>query len=111
MKSVMIAAAALVAFASAASAFERPTVLSYGEYKVEAETFELGAGTEFVLGNGIVLTPMIVALDTANDNFDFDRAELNVSYGVNQNVDLYATIETDADLDYSETTLGFKIQY
>lgn len=38
MKSVMITAAALVAMTGFAMAGERPTILGYGEYAVEAET-------------------------------------------------------------------------
>ena len=45
MKSVMIAAAALVATVTMASAGERPTILGYSEYAVEAETFAVGAGS------------------------------------------------------------------
>ncbi len=111
MKSVMIAAAAMVAMtASFAAAAERPTILGYSEYAVEAETFELGAGAEFVIGNGLILTPMIAGFGTTED-FDFNRAELKASYGLNENVSLYGKIKSDADLNYDEAVLGASFQF
>ena len=111
MKKIMIATVALFAAASAASAFERPTLLSYGEYTVEAQDVELGVGTEFILDGGLTITPWVVATDTGADSLTFDHAAINVAYGVNENVDLYGKVETDSDLNYSETTIGFKLQY
>ena len=111
MKSVMIAAAAMVAMTTSfAAAAERPTILGYSEYAVEAETFELGAGAEFIVGNGLILTPMIVGFGPSED-FQFDRAELKASYGLNENVDLYGKIKTDEDLNYDETVLGVALQF
>jgi hypothetical protein len=110
MKSVMIAAAALVAMTSFAAAAERPTILGYSEYAVEAETFELGAGAEFVVNDRLIVKTMVVGFGTDED-FQFDRLELNASYGINENVDLYGKLETDEDLNYSETTLGIALQF
>lgn len=110
MKKIMFATAALVAFASAAAAFERPTVVGYGEYSVEAESIEIGAGAEFVLADRFLLTPMFVGTgDTGS--FDFDHAALNVSYGVNKNFDVYGGLTTDADFNYSDLVIGVKVQY
>jgi hypothetical protein len=110
MKSVMTAVAAIALTAGAASAFELPTAVGYSEYAVEAETFELGAGAEFVIGNGLILTPMIAGFGTTED-FDFNRAELKASYGLNENVSLYGKIKSDADLNYDEAVLGASFQF
>lgn len=109
MKSVMIAALAMTV-ATAAIAAERPTVVGYSEYAVEAKTFELGAGAEFILGDSLIVTPMVIGFGEA-EAFDFDRLEVKASYGVNENVDLYGKVKTDADLDYSETVLGASFQF
>ncbi len=109
MKSVMIAAAAFATMATMASA-EAPTFLGYSEYAIEAETFELGAGAEFIVADSLILTPMVIGFGTTED-FQFDRAELKASYGLNENVGLYGKIKTDSDLNYSETVLGASFQF
>ncbi len=110
MKSVMIAAAAITAMATMASAADRPTFLAYSEYAIEAETFELGAGAEFIVADRVIVTPMLIGFGT-NEDFAFDRAELKASYGVNENVDLYGKIATDSDLNYEEATVGVAFQF
>lgn len=109
MKSVMIAAA-LVAMTGSAMAGERPTILGYGEYAVEAETLELGAGAEFIVSDRLVVTPMVIGYGTTED-FNFDRLEVKASYGINDNVGLYGKIESDEDLNYAETTVGVALQF
>lgn len=109
MKSVMIATAALVATATVAMA-EIPTFVGYSEYAVEAETFELGAGAEVIVAGGLILTPTLVAFGTAED-FDFNRAELKASYGLNENVGLYGKLKTNADFEYDEAVIGASFQF
>ena len=109
MKSVMIAAAALVAMTGVAAA-EVPTFVGYSEYAVEAETFELGAGAEFILADRLILTPTLVGFGTA-DEFDFDRLEVKASYGLNENLDMYGKLKTDADFKYDEAIVGVAFQF
>lgn len=108
MKSVMIAAA-LIATATVATA-EVPTFVGYSEYAVEAETFELGAGAEFIVADGLILTPTLIGFGTSKD-FDFNRAELNASYGLNENVGLYGKLKTNADFEYDEAVIGASFQF
>lgn len=109
MKSVMIAAAALVATATVAMA-DTPTFVGYSEYAVEAQTFELGAGAEFIIADGLILTPTLVGFGTSSD-FDFNRAELKASYGLNENINLYGKVKTDADFKYDEAVVGVAFQF
>mgnify|MGYP000175578369 CR=1 FL=1 len=110
MKSVMIAAAAITAMATMASAADRPTILGYSEYAVEAESFETGVGAEFIVADSVLITPMIIGSGDVN-NFAFDHAELKAKYGVNENIDLYGKIASDADFNYAETTVGVAFQF
>ncbi len=110
MKSVMLATVALAMTATFASAADRPTFVGYSEYSVEAETFELGAGAEFIVADGLILTPTLVAYGTSED-FDFNRAELKASYGLNENVGLYGTLKTNADFEYDEAVIGASFQF
>jgi opacity protein-like surface antigen len=110
MKSVMIAAAALAMTATVATAADRPTIVGYSEYAAEAKTFELGTGAEFILGDAVILTPMLIGSGTSSD-FDFTRVEVKASYGLNENVDLYTKVKTDADLNYDELVVGASFQF
>ena len=108
MKASMIAAAALVAMVTMASA--QPTFLAYSEYAVEAETLELGAGAEFVVTDSVLVTPVVVGFGT-QDTFDFDHAEFKVEYLVNENWTVFGRVETDADFDYADTFIGAELQF
>lgn len=110
MKSVMIAAVAVLGMATVASAGERLPLIGYSEYAVEAQTFELGVGTEFVVADKLVIAPAIVGFGPSDD-FNFDRLEVKASYGLNDKVDLYGKVETDADLHYAETTVGVAFRF
>ena len=109
MKAILMTTTAFVAMAGVASA-ETPTAVGYSEYAVEAKTFELGAGAEFIVADGLILTPTVVGFGEA-DAFEFDRLEVKASYGLNENVDLYGKIKTDADLNYDETVIGASFQF
>lgn len=110
MKSVMLAAAALVATISFAAAAERPVILGYTEYAVEAETFEVGVGTEFAVGEKVTVAPLAIGFGPDED-FAFDRLEVRVTYDLNDNVDLYTELKTDEDLNYDETLVGVAFRF
>lgn len=108
MKTTLMATAAV--FAMAGFAVAQPTVVGYGEYSVEAQTFETGIGAEFIVADSVLITPMIVGSGDV-DAFDFDHAEVKASYGLNENIDLYGKVKSDADFNYAETTVGVAFQF
>lgn len=110
MKVIMIAAATILGTTVMATAADRPTLLGYSEYAVEAETLEVGVGAEAFIANGVSVTPMLVGLGPTED-FKFDHAEVQVDYQVDQNWTLYGRVETDEDFDYKDTFVGAKLRF
>ena len=110
MKNIMLATVALTAMVTMASAGDRPTIVGYSEYAVEAQSFEAGVGTELLIGNKLLVTPMVSGSGSGED-FAFDHAEVKAKSGLNENVDLYGKITTDSDLNYAETTIGVAFQF
>ncbi len=109
MKSVMIAVTALVAMTGMAMA-ETPTFVGYSEYAVEANSFEIGAGAELYVLDGFYLTPMVIGNGDV-DAFDFTRAEVKATYVVNENIDVYGKIKTDADFNYDDAVVGVAFRF
>lgn len=108
MKTLVIAAAIATVFGFSASAGEL-AVLGGVEYAIEAETFEATAGVEYATG-ALTVTP-VVTLDDAAGDVDFVSAEVTVDYAVTRSVSAYATVETDADWEYEETTVGLALKF
>lgn len=108
MKSVMLAAVAGLALATAASAAD-VSYLGYGEYAVEAQTFEVGVGAELGFGQ-LTITPTLIGSDVAG-SFDFDHAEVRADFAVNANVTAYGKIATDDELRYDEATVGVAFKF
>jgi hypothetical protein len=107
MKSVILATAiamtSTAAFAADGSLLPIP-VMGSVEYAVEAETTSFDLGTYIGIGN-FGVSPLANFSDTSG-SFDFDGAEVTATYMFGSNVDLYATIEADADFEYTEATVG-----
>ena len=108
MKSVMLAAVAGLALASAASAAD-VSYLGYGEYAIEAQTFEVGVGAAVGFGN-LTVTPTVIGSDVAG-SFDFDHVEVRADYAVNTNVTAYGKVATDDELRYDEAVLGVAFKF
>jgi hypothetical protein len=79
------------------------------EYAIEADEFEATAGMEIGIDR-FTVTPTVIMNDTLGE-FEFSSMELEVSYDLNENVDLYVMVETDEDFDYEETTLGVAFRF
>ena len=79
-------------------------VMGSVEYAVEAETTSFDLGTYVGFGN-FGVSPLANFSD-ASGSFDFDGAEVTATYMFGSNIDLYATIEADADFEYTEAKVG-----
>lgn len=106
MKSVFLATAFVL---TSTAAFAGDTLLPVPvmgsvEYAVEAETTSFDLGTFVGFGN-FGVSPLANFSD-ASGSFDFDGAEVTATYMFGTNIDLYATIEADADFEYSEAKVG-----
>lgn len=110
MKKIMLATVAAFAFAGAASAGSL-SYSAYGEYAVEAESIETGVGVAYLLDNNLEFSAEVVAIDTPEVSFEVDHVDLGVSYGVNPNADIYATVTLDDELRYDETVLGVALKF
>lgn len=112
MKSIMAATAALAVMTTVASAADRPTIVGYGEYSVEAKTFEAGAGAEMFVMDNLMVTPMLIGTaPNSLTDFAFDHAELKANYILTANVDLYGKVKSDKEFRYSEATVGLALQF
>lgn len=109
MKNMIIAAATAAILSATAANANDLAILGGLEYTTEAEVFEATVGVEGALA-GFTITPLLTVNDTAGD-FEFTGAEVTVGYSVSTAVAVYATVEADADWDYSETTLGVSLRF
>jgi hypothetical protein len=109
MKNMIIGAATAAILTATAANANDLAILGGLEYTTEAEVFEATVGVEGALA-GFTITPLLTVNDTAGD-FEFTGAEVTVGYSVSTAVAVYATIEADADWDYSETTLGVSLRF
>ena len=112
MKNVFLAVVAALGLTATAAAADEFAVIGGIEYAWEAETTETTVGVEYTPAfiPGLAVTPTLTMNDVGQD-FDFASAELSVAYYVTNNVNVYATVETDNDWDYEETTIGVSFQF
>jgi hypothetical protein len=112
MKNVFLATVAALGLTATAAAADELAVLGGIEYAWEAETTEVTAGVEYAPAfiGGLTITPMITMNDVGSD-FDFASAELTVAYDVAKGVNVYATVESDDDFNYAETTVGLAFRF
>ncbi len=112
MKKILALGAGFVlaaALATAASA-EDLSFIGSAEYAFEAEAFETKLGAQYDVNNWTFIG-LLVAEDTSTTDLDFTGAELVGAYAVNENIDLFAKLETDGDLNYEETTIGTAFKF
>ena len=80
MKKILLATAAVFGLAGASFAgADRPvTFLTYGEYAVEAEAFEIGVGADVTIAAvpDLALGVTAVVVDNTAQNFEFDHLDL-----------------------------------
>lgn len=107
MKNIMFAGAALLATTGvvAAQDLQDLTFGAYGEYTLEAKTFEVGTDVAYSVGDLTVMaTAVFVKPDAAE--FDFDHVDLKAAYTLSPATDLYTKVEFSDELEYTDTTVG-----
>ena len=112
MKKILALGAAMTlaaGLATAASA-EDLSFVGNAEYAFEAEVFSTDLGVQYDIDNW-TLVGLVNVEDTSTTDISFTGAELSAAYAVNANVDLYAILETDEDLNYEETTIGTAFKF
>lgn len=113
MKKFMLATVAVLGLAGAANAgaaSEPLTFSGYGEYAVEAQTFEIGAGASYTTG-AVIFSGLAVFDKPNNVKLDLDHVDLGVSYAVATSTELYGKVTLDDTLGYSETTVGVAFSF
>ena len=109
MKTLVIATVAALGLAGAASA-DGLGVNAYGEYAFEAEAFEIGLGATYGI-EALTLSAGVVAVKPNNVSFDVDHLDLGAAYALTGNASLYGNVELNADLEYTESTVGVAFQF
>jgi len=109
MKNLMLATVAVLALADTASAGDL-SFGGYGEYALEAETFEFGLGADYAI-NAVTLSAEIVATKPNDVALDLDHVDLGVTYAAAEQADIYGKVTLDSDLEYSETTVGVAFSF
>jgi hypothetical protein len=109
MTNTMMAAVAALTFSAAAANAGDLAYLGGVEYAVEAAAFEATAGVEYGIA-GVTITPLLTISD-ATGEFDLAAAELTLSYAIVSAVNAYVTVETNADLEHTETTVGVALRF
>lgn len=109
MKTFVFAAA--MAVTGTAVSAEEMNFFVGSEYQFEAEVVELNAGVTFVDGKFTIAPEFTAVYDTNASGFDFDSAEVTVSYAVNETVDVYGRVETDSSFEYSEAAIGITFNF
>ena len=81
------------------------------ERKIEAETNAMYLDTHFGEVLGIDGTTGVNY--TVDDDMDasFSSFELDLNKGLNDKVEVYANSDFDVNLDHTETTIGFKVNF
>lgn len=111
MKKFFLATVATFGITSAAAAEGLLPVPVMGsiEYATEASTTSIALGTEMTVGQ-FSLMPMFNLSDTSGE-FDFDGLEITAVYSVTDGVNVFATVETDNEWGYAETTIGAAFRF
>lgn len=104
------AAAVLAAGLATAASAEDLSFIGSAEYAFEAEALETKLGAQYDVDNW-TFVGLVTVEDTSTTNFDFTGVELGAAYAVNANIDVYAKLETDGDMNYEEATIGTAFKF
>ena len=110
MKTLLLASVTALTLASSSAFAGDLSFGGYGEYALEAETFEFGVGADYAI-DAITLSAEIVATKPNDVDLDLDHVDLGVTYAAAEQADIYGKITLDSDLEYSETTVGVAFSF
>lgn len=113
MKTFVLATVAALTLAGTAHAGAGAKPLSfsgYGEYAVEAQAFELGAGANYTI-DALDFGATAVFVKENGVDLGFDHVDLTAAYVVTTGTELYGKVALDSDLEYDETTVGIAFSF
>lgn len=116
MKSLVIAAVAVLGLASVAGAEPLTAahagfgVNGYGEYTLEAKGVELGLNATYGF-DAVTLSGGVVAAKANGGTLDVDHYALGALYTVSDNASVYGKVDLDDKFKYSETTVGVAFKF
>ena len=114
MKTTILATTFALA-ASGAFAEDKTSMFHIGaagevEYSVEGEAFAMEVGPTMTLGNIGVAPKLLTSVDTGMD-FNFVGVEIEATYGLSNNLELYGEVSADNDLEYEDLKMGVRFQF
>lgn len=113
MKNILFATVAVFGFAGAAAAegtLLPVPVTGAAEYSIENETMDFDLGTEIAFGNFAFVPNANMSWSDA-DSLTFDGVDLTGVYMLGNNIDLYAGVELDGDMEHTDTTVGVAFRF
>ena len=108
MKTLLLATT--IAMASTAAYADGLGFNGYGEYAMEAESFEFGAGATYGVDSFEFYVETVFVKPNGAE-LDFTEATFGVAYAINDNANVYAEVTTDSDFDYDEAVIGLAFQF
>jgi len=114
MKTTILATAFALA-ATGALAEDKTSMFHIGaagevEYSVENESFAMEVGPTINMGNIGVAPKLLTSVDTGMD-FKMVGVEVEATYGLSDNLELFGEVSADKDLDYQDLKMGVRFQF
>lgn len=80
------------------------------EYSVEGENFAMEVGPTVSLGK-IGVAPKLLTTVDGDMDFDMVGVEVEATYGLSDNLELFGEVSADKDLDYQDLKMGVRFQF
>jgi len=114
MKTTILATAFALA-ATGALAEEKTSMFHIGaagevEYSVENESLAMEVGPTIDMGN-IGVAPKLLTTVDGDMDFDMVGVEVEATYGLSDNLELFGEVSADKDLDYQDLKMGVRFQF
>ena len=80
------------------------------EYSVENESFAMEVGPTMTLGAIGVAPKLLTSVDTGMD-FSMVGVEIEGTYGLSDNLELFGEVSADKNLDYQDLKMGVRFSF